>query len=164
MDIKNKKSGFTLIELMVVVAIVSLLSALVVTALNSARAKGRDAQRVSSIKQVQNALELYYSDNKGYPAVSGRNNPLDAIIPIDPFNYSIGNSLIPTYIKQMPVDPTAGVGAYRYFVFSTGVLTDFYSIMIPYETKTSCLVCGGGTDGPLTCGPALTVGGYNMCQ
>jgi len=62
-----KKKGFTLIELLVVIAIIGLLSTLAVVALNSARAKARDAKRVADIKQVQTALELYYNDAEGYP-------------------------------------------------------------------------------------------------
>jgi len=64
---KTKKKGFTLIELMVVVAIMGLLAALAVISLNNARARARDARRISDIKQVQTALELYYLDNQEYP-------------------------------------------------------------------------------------------------
>ncbi len=62
-----KNGGFTLIELLVVIAIIGLLSTLSVVALNSAREKARNARRVSDIKQVQTALELYYNDNNTYP-------------------------------------------------------------------------------------------------
>lgn len=64
---KNKK-GFTLIELLVVIAIIGLLSTLAVVALTSARTKARDSKRVADMKQVQTAMELYYSANNGYPA------------------------------------------------------------------------------------------------
>jgi len=64
----NKKVGFTLIELLVVIAIIGLLSTLAVVALNSARQKARDAKRVADIKQVQTALELFFSENSGYPS------------------------------------------------------------------------------------------------
>ncbi len=64
----QKKKGFTLIELLVVVAIIGLLATLSIVALNTARAKARDAKRVADIKQIQTALELYYNDNSGYPA------------------------------------------------------------------------------------------------
>lgn len=65
---KNNKKGFTLVELLVVIAIIGLLSTLAVVALNNARQKSRDARRVSDIKQIQTALELYYNDEGGYPA------------------------------------------------------------------------------------------------
>ncbi len=62
----NRK-GFTLIELLVVIAIIGLLSTLAVVALGSAREKSRDARRLSDIKQIQTALELFYTDNNSYP-------------------------------------------------------------------------------------------------
>lgn len=69
-DFMNKKynKGFTLIELLVVIAIIGLLSTLAIVALNNARQKSRDARRVSDIKQIQTALELYYNDANGYPS------------------------------------------------------------------------------------------------
>ena len=67
----KKQSGFTLIELLVVIAIIGLLSTLAVVALNNARMKSRDAKRVSDIKQIQTALELYYNDANAYPAALG---------------------------------------------------------------------------------------------
>lgn len=53
--------GFTLVELLVVIAIIGLLSTLAVVALNTARAKARDAKRVSDIKSIQKGLELYFT-------------------------------------------------------------------------------------------------------
>ena len=51
--------GFTLIELLVVIAIIGILSSVVLASLNSARTKARDTRRVSDMKQIQIALELY---------------------------------------------------------------------------------------------------------
>jgi prepilin-type N-terminal cleavage/methylation domain-containing protein len=64
------KKGFTLIELLVVIAIIGLLATLATVALNSARTKSRDARRVSDIAQIKTAIELYYSDNGGYPVLA----------------------------------------------------------------------------------------------
>jgi len=50
-----------------ILLIFSLLSSLAIVALNSARARARDARRISDIKQIQTALELYYLDNNQYP-------------------------------------------------------------------------------------------------
>ncbi len=54
---KNEK-GFTLIELLVVVAIIGILATLGIVSLNSARAKARDAKRLSDAKQFATALQL----------------------------------------------------------------------------------------------------------
>ena len=67
---KINKKGFTLIELLVVIAIIGLLSTLAVVALGSARTKARDSKRLSDLKQVQTALELYYTDQGLYPTAS----------------------------------------------------------------------------------------------
>ncbi len=67
---KKTNKGFTLIELLVVIAIIGLLATLSVVALNNARERARDSRRVSDVKQIQTALELYYNANPtiGYPA------------------------------------------------------------------------------------------------
>lgn len=65
--IKSKKLGFTLIELLVVISIVSVLSSTVLVALSGAKTKGRDAQRITQIKEVQKALAIYYLNHGDYP-------------------------------------------------------------------------------------------------
>ncbi len=64
-----QKSGFTLIELLVVIAIIGMLSSIVFASLNTARQKGRDAKRVSELRQIKTALELYFDKNDAYPGV-----------------------------------------------------------------------------------------------
>ncbi|MBI2048715.1 MAG: type II secretion system protein [Parcubacteria group bacterium] len=52
--------GFTLIELLVVIAIIGVLSSVVFASLNSARTRGNDAARISNVKSLETAMELYY--------------------------------------------------------------------------------------------------------
>ena len=66
-QILHSKRGFTLIELLVVIAIIGILASIVIASLNTARQKGRDARRLSDIKQIQLALELYYDACGNYP-------------------------------------------------------------------------------------------------
>lgn len=66
-----RERGFTLIELLVVIAIIGMLSSVVLASLNSARAKARDARRISDMKQVQLALELFYDQVGKYPQSPG---------------------------------------------------------------------------------------------
>lgn len=64
---KKTKKGFTLIELLVVISIISLLSSVVLASLSIARAKARDAKRLSDMHQIQLALELYRDAYGNYP-------------------------------------------------------------------------------------------------
>lgn len=71
-SLKKKGEGFTLIELLVVIAIIGLLSTLAIVALSSAREKARDSKRVTDIRQIQTALEIYFNDQESYPNSSGK--------------------------------------------------------------------------------------------
>jgi len=64
----NLSKGFTLVELLVVIAIIGVLATLVLLQLGVARAKARDAKRISDVSQLRTALELFFDDNAGtYP-------------------------------------------------------------------------------------------------
>jgi len=63
----KRTSGFTLIELLVVIAIIALLSSVVLASLNTARAKGRDARRVSDLHEIQTALIMCMDDYNAIP-------------------------------------------------------------------------------------------------
>jgi len=62
--------GFTLIEILVVILIISIFSMIVFAFLNSARLRARDTERVQDLTQIMNALELYYTDNGHYPLIN----------------------------------------------------------------------------------------------
>lgn len=102
----NKK-GFTLIELLVVIAIIGLLSTLAVVALGSAREKARDSKRLSDLKQVQTALELYYTDNNSYPTTTASGIVLgstDAACLNDTLGFQRTGCATP-YMGLVPKDP-----------------------------------------------------------
>jgi len=65
-----RNKGFTLIEMLIVITIISLLASLILVGMGGARAKARDARRIADLHNVQNALELYFSQNGRYPASS----------------------------------------------------------------------------------------------
>lgn len=64
---KTKKSGFTLIEVLIVVAIIGILASVVLVGLGASRGRARDSRRIADLHQTQNALELYYTKNGAYP-------------------------------------------------------------------------------------------------
>jgi len=92
------KKGFTLVELLVVVAIIGLLTGMVVISIKTVKAKARDGQRVSNITTIATSLALYHNDFNNYPIFDGYITGSDALsvelinagttsgIPIDPLN------------------------------------------------------------------------------
>ena len=65
--IKNTKKGFTLIEILIVVAIIAILASVVLIGLGPTQQKGRDARRLSDLRELQTGIELYYSHCGVYP-------------------------------------------------------------------------------------------------
>ncbi|MDD5032512.1 MAG: prepilin-type N-terminal cleavage/methylation domain-containing protein [Candidatus Pacebacteria bacterium] len=63
----KKKTGFTLIELMVVIAILGIISSLVLSSISSARRTSHDTKRVADLKEVSKALAFFYDVNGTYP-------------------------------------------------------------------------------------------------
>lgn len=112
------KKGFTLIELLVVIAIIALLSTLSVVALNSARVKSRDARRLSDIKQIRTALEMYFDQNDKYPEtddgaiiIGGAAADFDCLssngLGVKPCTSTV-------YLETIPGDPRGGANPYYY--------------------------------------------------
>jgi len=105
--------GFTFIELLVALSIIGLLATVIMAGAEATRKSARVAQRVSDMKQVQNALDLYYANNKAYPSTSG---VYRGVCP--GFNgggaYTVNNGLVipglaPEYIIAVPVDPQSNI-------------------------------------------------------
>lgn len=72
LDHSRQLAGFTLLELLVVISIIAIMVTMGVTSFSTAQKKGRDAKRKSDIKEVQQALEQYYSIcNFNYPVPTG---------------------------------------------------------------------------------------------
>lgn len=108
---KNKQNkGFTLIELLVVVAIIGILASVVLASLNSARVKARDVKRMSDIRQIENALQLYITDKGHAPDLEMNcSNPLVAnsnchAVSSDT-SWAILEAELAPYISSLPTDP-----------------------------------------------------------
>lgn len=65
----QKRAGFTLLELLVVISIIGILLALGVVAFTTAQRKGRDAKRRADIKSIQDGFEQYYANEGSYGAI-----------------------------------------------------------------------------------------------
>jgi len=104
----NKQKGFTLIELLVVVGIIAILSSILYANFNEARMIARDKARMTSLKEMQLALELYKAQYGTYPeAGCGAINFAGPGEGSGDFtkcaNYILG--LAPEFIGTLPTDP-----------------------------------------------------------
>ena len=111
---KDTRKGFTLLEILLVIAAIGILAAIVLVAINPNRqiAQVRNAERRSEVNTLYKALEQYLIDNRDYPAgIDG--TPRDICINGNTANcVNLGEGiLVPTYIAAIPVDPQGG--AYR---------------------------------------------------
>jgi type II secretion system protein G len=71
MPSRERQRGFTLVELMVVVAIIALIASIVIPNYVHARAQASVVDSIANMKQIAVALESYYADNQCYPGSSG---------------------------------------------------------------------------------------------
>lgn len=102
---KQGYSGFTLVELMVVMVIIGIIMALSTSAYQGAKASARDAKRKADLEDIRAALEIYRADCGKYPDAITAGG---AIIGTE--TACSGNS----YMSQVPQDPQNGTKSYRY--------------------------------------------------
>jgi prepilin-type N-terminal cleavage/methylation domain-containing protein len=114
---KSEQLGFTLIEMMIVVAIIAILVSILVPNFVRARAQAQTSACESNLKEIATAIELFQTDNDRYPSGGTVNSDNDELEP---------------YLKQTPVDPVAGPGAYYTFtVTDPDTATAAYTIVCP---------------------------------
>lgn len=117
----RRAGGFTLIELLVVIAIIGILASVVLASLNTARAKGRDAMRISQLKEMQKALEMYYLDSGTYPSSGGAWHGTSAGCYGGNGQTTLNPLVTSGYISRIPEDPQPITGGLCYLYRSDGV-------------------------------------------
>ncbi|MEM7307215.1 MAG: prepilin-type N-terminal cleavage/methylation domain-containing protein [Planctomycetota bacterium] len=122
--------GFTLIELIVVVAILAILAGVLVPRVSNHMASARDARRLADVKTVRNAVEQYYMDKGAYPAANQNAS-------YGGWDVSQDGDFVQVlrdegYLDDQAVDPINDeTFHYRYYVYNAGSYgcngnTDFY--------------------------------------
>lgn len=130
--------AFTLIELLVVISIIGLLSSIVLASLGSVRGKARDAQRLSDLTQIRNALELYAVANNGaYPDTSsswwGACSGFGSKTTSGATGYI--PDLAPQYMPVLPVDPKSD-GVTRCYIYRSNKIDYMVMAYLTVEADT----------------------------
>lgn len=68
---KKAASGFTIVELLIVIVVIAILAAISIVAYNGVQQRSRNASRLEAIRSIQKGLELYRAANGTYPATTG---------------------------------------------------------------------------------------------
>lgn len=72
-SIRKKNSGFTIIELLIVIIVIGILATLVIVTYNGIQQKARDTKRKTDINAIQGQVEAYYAQNGKYPTLGNIN-------------------------------------------------------------------------------------------
>jgi len=119
------KRGFTIIELLVVMAIIGMLASIILVVFSGIQAKSRDTRRMQDVRELKKALSLYYVNTNRFPeaatavAVDGT-DPITAAL--------VAEGAIPNFAGD-PVTPN-----FDYFYQSSGVAS--YTITFCLETDS----------------------------
>lgn len=155
--------GFTLVELLVVMTIIAVLATVIIGGFRSSQMRGRDAQRKSDLKQIANALEIFFADYGRYPPASGSQI---AACSYNPSNgtgtacvwgsgsISDGRTI---YMRTISADPLTSQN-YVYRVSSTWKMYQLFARLENPQDK-NCI--NGNCANP---GVTVTCGGGRLCN
>ena len=107
---KNKKSGFTVVELLIVVVVIAILASITIVSFNGITSRANNTKRISDLTGVAKSIELYFVENGEYPTVtSGPGAPTGCLSSPGWNCWGAGGAarFLPTayYGSTMPQDP-----------------------------------------------------------
>lgn len=128
----RKKLGFTFIEILVVITIISIVTTLGVTTYGSFLKQSRDAKRKGDLEQIRAAVEMYKSKNDLYPISAIGGPPPTSVC--DPVNCATN-----MYLSKTPQDPKPN--EFQYYYLSDGSSYTLGALLELPQTGTPCGDC-----------------------
>ena len=150
--IVKRKNGFTLVELLVVISIMSILTIITVSQFETARKKARDVQRKADLSSLSRALQMYYTDYGVFP------NVVDGIgISEAPWGGTFQDASGYVYMKVMPKENSDSTHPFCYKVDALKKKMALFSIL----ENTADKECDHNGDGVCNDLDAVTCNGKN---
>lgn len=154
-NLKNNQQGFTMIELLIVMVILSLLLVVGIGSFMSSQIKARDSARKTDLQNIARALELYYNDKGEYPIDTSKTGILGMDWG-DPFVDP--NNTETLYMNLLPSDP----GGYAYYY--TSVTGDRYQLYAYIENENDLDLNKDGDSTQVYTGTDCGVNGIQTCN
>ena len=150
-----KKTGFTLVELLVVISIISILTVVTVGSFVESQKKSRDSARKANLKSLSTALNQYYAD-KGYFPCGVGTTCINGLIATEG-EFSSGGIV---YMKKVPSDKTS----IKQIVYSLSPTKKAFRLYTNLENSKDgdCVPGGCGTTYSTTVGCCYAVTSSNV--
>lgn len=156
-------SGFTLVELLVVMAIIAVLATVIIGGFRSSQMRGRDSQRKADLKQISNALELFFQDYGRYPPASGTliaacsYNPGTGVGTACSWGSGTMSDGKTTYMRTVSADPLT----FQNYVYRVSSTFNSFQLFARLENTEDKNCINDNCEAP---GVVVTCGGGNLCN
>jgi prepilin-type N-terminal cleavage/methylation domain-containing protein len=175
----EKKHGFTLIEILVVMGVIATIIGLVIPNFMGIRQRARDTVKKTNLGEIKTALRLYYNDYQVYPAADttspyilgcGTNGTTRCVSGsgtlCTTYEFAAGGatSCDRTYMKKFPDMNGAAVAGYGWNYYQAASGDDFCAVTVlenPGDADIANTVARCGGTGP--CGANCTAANRNYC-
>lgn len=142
--LRGKQKGFTLLELLVAMAIIAILTVLGISSFGTVREKSRDSRRKQDLQSITKSLEMYYNDFGHYPlssdgAIMGCGAGATSACTWGGVFENTSNATL--YMTELPADPKGN--SYYYL---TDVEGSYYQLFAFLENEEDAEAAKIGTE------------------
>lgn len=159
----KREKGFTLVELLVVVAIIAVLAGVVIVAINPAALlqKSRDATRLQDIENIHKAMSLAMAESEITLGVVASSNSGTGSQAVDgtgwvQFTIPVGKTGLSKYLPTLPIDPT-NTGTNVYTFGSTATDYELNAVLESTDNAAKMSTDGGNDANTWEIGTSLTI-------
>ncbi len=117
-SLKRKQSGFTIVELLIVIVVIGILAALVITTFSGIQKKARDSERQTDINATHGQIEAYFAQQGYYPTLT--NLQTDSWVQANLKGLDVKSLQAPNTSSNSIVGTGAAITNYQYAVTPSG--------------------------------------------